>query len=239
VTFKATRPALHRACSAHSGHYLLRRYVPHRRALDFFHRQHVNQLVLARAQPQLLPILHHQVWILERPVQPAERMPLARVDFHRGRDIFFDEARASCHIQHGLVKRDDAVRAKDARIGQDGHTGEAEAIARWRHVRRQDDVRGLAFFERRKRDTGADRTRFLKGVEIHRINLQAAGRSDLQAAPTSVALLWMQVKLVRIVFVFDDGGVRTNLDDALAGRFVGTFVGEPDCRENGLLHETV
>ena len=64
---------------------------------------------------------------------------------------------------------------------------------------------GFAGREGGQGDGGADGAGFLEGMEIDRVDLQAAGRRHLQAAPALVALLEVQVQLAGMVLVLHQG----------------------------------
>ncbi len=55
---------------------------------------------------------------------------------------------------------------------------------------------------------------------INRVDLQTAGRRDLQAASALVALFDMQVNLAGMLFVVYQGAARAGSHDLLAGRFI-------------------
>jgi len=91
----------------------------------------------------------------------------------------------------------------------------------------QYEMNSFAWFEGGHRDTGADCNRLMECMEVRGIDLQAAFRSNLQAASALVAQVDMQVDLFRIILVFDQGAMRTGCDDSLAGFFIPAFFLKP------------
>ena len=78
---------------------------------------------------------------------------------------------------------------------------------------------------------------FLEGMKVPGVDLQAAGRRHLQAAPAVVALFGVQVEQLGGLLVLHQGGVRAGGDDALARLRVRAQLGEPVGIElHGVVH---
>ena len=195
--------------------------------MHFLNRENVDQLVGARAEAELFAVDGDQVGVFVGPVQPAEGMALAGVHLKDAGQVLLDQRRLGDHVQRGRFQGDDVVRAKDAGVGQDGHAGKAKAVANRRHVRRQGQVRGLLRRKRRERDRGADGAGFLEGMEVDRVNLEAAGRGHLEAAPALVAVFEVHVNVTGVMAVLDQGAERAGVQDGLVHGGVKELFGEP------------
>jgi len=102
-------------------------------AFELYQGEDIHQFVGAAAETVFLGKLGGLVRILEWTVQLPEGVTFPEMDFHRQRDILFDQLGLTDRVEHGLFHGDNVIRAEDTDIRQDGHAGKTEAVTNGGH----------------------------------------------------------------------------------------------------------